>query len=106
MRVVNVHERVLDVPADRVGQLIDGLASADDRLWPHDRWPAMRFDRPLGVGSSGGHGPIGYVSVVTPGPPRPIPFHRTEEFVGTHRFEVEPIEAREERGCGTRLKCR
>jgi hypothetical protein len=94
MRVVNIHERVLDASADRVGQLIDGLASAHDRLWPHDRWPAMRFDRPLGVSASGGHGPIGYVvESYTPGRRVQFRFTKPTSFVGTHRFDVEPIEA-------------
>ena len=94
MRVVNVHERVLHAPADQIGSLIDSLASADDRLWPHDRWPAMRFDRPLGVGASGGHGPIGYV-VESYAPGRGVRFRFTKpkSFVGTHRFEVEPMDA-------------
>jgi hypothetical protein len=92
MKVVNIHERILDASVDRVAELIDGLASADDRLWPHDRWPAMRFDRPLGVGASGGHGPIGYVvESYTPG--RSICFRFTEPkgFVGIHRFEADVI---------------
>jgi hypothetical protein len=94
MMVVNIHERILDASADRVGQLIDGLASADDRLWPHDQWPAMRFDRPLGVGASGGHGPIGYVvESYTPGRGVQFRFTKPTSFVGTHRFEVEPIDA-------------
>ena len=56
--VVNVHRRVV---ADGVGELMATLAGPDDRLWPADAWPAMRFDRPLGVGAAGGHGPVGYV---------------------------------------------
>jgi hypothetical protein len=31
MKIVNVHERVLDASVDRVGQLIGGLPSDDDR---------------------------------------------------------------------------
>jgi hypothetical protein len=92
MKIFNVHERVLDAPLHRVGALIDGLASDEDRLWPHDRWPAMRFDRPLGVGASGGHGPIRYVvESYTPG--RRILFRFTEPkgFNGVHWFEAEPI---------------
>jgi hypothetical protein len=94
MRVVNTHERILHAPADQIGALIDGLASADDRLWPHDRWPAMCFDRPLGVGASGGHGPIGYV-VESYTPSRDVRFRFTEPegFLGCHRFEVEPVDA-------------
>jgi hypothetical protein len=61
MRVCNIHERELPVDIDTLGALIDTLASHDDRLWPRERWPALRFDRPLGVGATGGHGPIRYV---------------------------------------------
>jgi len=68
MRVLNIHERALDATAEKVGLLIDGLGSANDLLWPVDRWPAMRLDRPLGVGAVGGHGPIRYcVESYSPG---------------------------------------
>jgi antitoxin (DNA-binding transcriptional repressor) of toxin-antitoxin stability system len=53
MQVRNVHERVFPAPPAQVGALIDTLASADDRLWPGDRWPPMRFDRALSVGARG-----------------------------------------------------
>ena len=56
----NVRERQLGAPAGVVGPLIDSLTGPDDRLWPHELWPRMRFDRPLGVGARGGHGPIRY----------------------------------------------
>lgn len=59
MRIRNVHRRAVD-EIDAVGALLDGLGSVDDRLWPKDRWPAMRLDRPLNVGARGGHGPIRY----------------------------------------------
>ncbi|MFB6520879.1 hypothetical protein [Streptomyces sp. NPDC056401] len=53
MAVLNVHERIL---------------RADDRLWPHGSWPAMRLDPCLSVGAKGGHGPIRYtVSAYEPG---------------------------------------
>jgi hypothetical protein len=29
-------------------------------LWPKDKWPPMRFDRPLCLGARGGPGPIHY----------------------------------------------
>ncbi|MET9631959.1 SRPBCC family protein [Lentzea sp. NPDC006480] len=51
--VRNVHERELPVPA---GPFVDRI----QELWPVAGWPAMRFDRPLGVGADGGHGPIRY----------------------------------------------
>jgi hypothetical protein len=91
MKVVNIHQRVLDGSVERVGRLIDGLASPNDPLWPIERWAAMQFDRSLGVGAAGGHGPIRY-SVESYEPGRNIRFRFTEPrgFLGTHRFEVEP----------------
>ncbi len=94
MKILNVHERKLPAPANTVGSLIDGLAGENDRLWPHDRWPAMRFDRPLEPGATGGHGPVRYrVETYTPGkrivflfdPGRGL----TRGFTGVHSFEVE-----------------
>ncbi len=60
MRVISVHTREFQCSPQRVGELIDSLASKNDLLWPLEHWPAMRFDRPLGVGAIGGHGPIRY----------------------------------------------
>lgn len=54
-----MHEGILRADGERVGHLVDSLASgADDRLWPHGSWPAMRLDPCLSVGAKGGHGPI------------------------------------------------
>ena len=93
MPVINVHERTLNASITETGKLIDGLASSDDKLWPHDRWPAMKFDRPLEVGAIGGHGPIRY-TVESYKPGRYIQFRFIEPtgFLGSHRFEVEMAE--------------
>ena len=91
MRVLNIHERAFDASAEKVGQLIDSLSSANDLLWPIDRWPAMQFDRPLGVGALGGHGPIRYaVESYVPGRSVRFRFVEPKGFVGVHRFEIEP----------------
>ena len=92
MRVTNVHERELHTSLETAGALIDQLASENDLLWPVDAWPAMRFDRPLGVGADGGHGPIRYV-VEAYEPGRNIRFRFTKPvgFVGNHRFEMERL---------------
>ena len=60
MRVHNVHARELAAPAERVGPLIDGLGSADDRLWPTERWPTTPFvlEGPLAVGTRARQGAI------------------------------------------------
>lgn len=92
MDVRNVHERCFAAPSDAMGRLLDGLASADDRLWPHDRWPAIRFDRPLAVGAVGGHGPIRYtVEAYTPSTSVRFRFTGPRGFVGTHGLDVEAL---------------
>lgn len=90
MRVENVHTREIAAPVETVGALIDTLASRDDRLWPHDIWPRMRLDRPLGVGATGGHGPIRY-TIVSYEPGRRIEFKflAPAGFDGTHGLKVE-----------------
>jgi hypothetical protein len=87
--VRNVHERVLPGTAAEAGALLDTLASRSDALWPGDRWPAMRFDKPLGVGASGGHGPVRYV-VDRYEPGRLVRFRFTSPrgFHGTHSLVV------------------
>ncbi|GAA0794804.1 DUF2867 domain-containing protein [Spirilliplanes yamanashiensis] len=94
MPVRNVHERVLPVPAAVAGALLDRLASPGDPLWPSPPWPRLRFDRPLGVGATGGHGPIRYrVTRYTPGRLIECAFDPATGCHGTHAFEVEPLGA-------------
>jgi hypothetical protein len=51
----------------------------------------MRFDRPLGVGASGGHGPVRYVvEEFIPGKMVKFLFTGPRGFNGCHRFEVLP----------------
>jgi len=91
MRILNVHERIIAKSIDAVGGLIDGLASPADRLWPHELWPAMRFDRPLAVGARGGHGPIRYdVAAYAPGRSVRFAFTGPKGFDGFHEFVAEP----------------
>ncbi|MFJ4658863.1 SRPBCC family protein [Nocardia sp. NPDC088792] len=92
--VRNVHTRVIAADAEAVGRLLDTLATDDDRLWPVAQWPAMLFDRPLGVGAVGGHGPIRYTCVkYVPGREVEFRFQRPRGFDGTHRFIVEELDA-------------
>jgi polyketide cyclase/dehydrase/lipid transport protein len=93
MRIESVHARELPVPAQELGRILDSLAGPDDKLWPIERWPndPIGFDRPLGVGARGGHGPIRY-TVVAYERGRRIAF-RFEPGTGLrghHRLEVEP----------------
>jgi Alcohol dehydrogenase GroES-like domain len=94
MRLSRVHRRHIEAPAERVGRLIDGLASDEDRLWPRDRWPtlAIQLDRPLAVGAVGGHGPIRYaVDRYTPCERVVYRFTPGSGLEGTHSLEVEPL---------------
>ncbi len=68
MKIYNVHERQIQASPGTVGTVLDSLSGPDDRLWPWDRWPAMKFDSPLCEGVNGGHGPVTYsVSEYVPG---------------------------------------
>jgi carbon monoxide dehydrogenase subunit G len=59
----------------------------------------MRFDKPLGVGAMGGHGPVRYVIEVYESAERIVfRFTSPKGFDGTHGFEVVPA------GQGTRLR--
>lgn len=89
MAVLNVHERTLSGSAAEIGALIDSLAGPDDRLWPHAIWPAMLFDRPLGAGAVGGHGPIRYtVDTYIPGTWLRCTFTGPPGINGFHEFTV------------------
>ncbi len=86
-----VHQRRLPASIQAVGALIDGLAGRPDPLWPAERWPPMAFDRPLGEGAAGGHGPVRYyVEEYEPGKRVRLRFTRPPGLVGFHEFSVEP----------------
>lgn len=89
MAVFNVHSRRVPGDLERAGTLIDGLSGRDDRLWPKDRWPAMRLDGALAVGAHGGHGPIRY-EVVGYQPRRWVRFRfeAPRGFGGFHEFTI------------------
>jgi hypothetical protein len=89
--VLNVHERALDAEPEAVGELVETLSSPSDRLWPTRRWPAMKLDGGLEIGSDGGHGPVRY-RVARHEPGRLVAFEFTPAFpiVGEHRCEVLP----------------
>jgi hypothetical protein len=86
----NVHERALPAGGPLAEALIDRLAGPDDRLWPHDRWPAMHLDRGVSVGSEGGHGPIHYrVLEHQPGHLIRFAFTAPEGLIGEHSYQLD-----------------
>ncbi|MEV2249090.1 DUF2867 domain-containing protein [Streptomyces sp. NPDC050147] len=87
--VLNEHDRVIDAPAEVVGALFDRLSAEDDPVFPTPAWDAMIFDRPLGVGATGGHGPVRY-RVVGYEPGSRVRFAFTPPDNGFHEMSVEP----------------
>jgi hypothetical protein len=54
-------------------------------------WPPTRFDRPLGVGASGGHSPVRYaVEEFIPTQMVTFRFSGPSGFNEVHRFETLP----------------
>lgn len=91
MKVTNVHERKLNVAPAAASALIDSLASGKDLLWPGHLWPRMKFDRPLAVGATGGHGPIRYfVEAHDPGHSIRFRFLGPKGFDGFHGYDLFP----------------
>ena len=89
MEVLNIHERELEANQVQISALIDSLASKQDRLWPIHIWPRMEFDRSLGVGAKGGHGPIRYfVEEYTSGKSIKFRFTGPKGFDGFHGYDI------------------
>ncbi|EMS78853.1 hypothetical protein [Desulfotignum phosphitoxidans] len=89
MKDLNIHEREFEADYEQVAKLIDSLSSEHDLLWPSQCWPRMKFDRQLGVGAKGGHGPIGYfVESYKPGQSIRFCFTSPKGFNGFHKFDV------------------
>jgi len=76
-----------------VGRLIDTLSSAEDRLWPGETWPRMRFTAGLNAGSHGGHGPVRY-TVERHEAGKEIVFRFSGDgppgVTGSHGYQVRP----------------
>jgi hypothetical protein len=92
MKIFNKHDRIIPATQDAVGQVIDSLSGPDDALWPWEKWPPMILDSVLGVGASGGHGPVRYqMSEYLPGRRAAFKFDEAGLLKGVdghHYFEV------------------
>jgi hypothetical protein len=85
----NTHERHIAAPAERVGEVLETLATDQDQLWPGETWAPMRLDRGLEPGSRGGHAGIRYkVTVHDVGRLVAFAFDRTTGIDGTHTLTV------------------
>lgn len=94
MNVVNTHKRIINQSYKEIYVLLATLSTKADKVWPKDKWPAIRFKNGLKVGEIGGHGMIRYsVEAYTPGVLIVFRFLKPIGFKGIHKFEIKEINA-------------
>ena len=94
MTVINKHKRTISQPIQKIALLFKTLATDDDQMLATDKWPRMKLDNGLQVGSKGGHGPIRYhVIDYREGKSITFQFERPLGFDGYHKFELTSVEA-------------
>lgn len=93
MKVTNIHKRILEQPKEKVTKIIATLSYENDRIWPNENWPRMKFKNGIKAGVKGGHGPIRY-SVEKYNPEKIIQFHfhKPIGFNGIHKLEINEID--------------
>ena len=93
MKVINVHQRIIHQPKSAVVELFNTLASKNDLMLATHKWPAMKLDNGLTVGSKGGHGPIRYtVEAYSSGEFIQFRFSKPRGFHGFHRFDIVALD--------------
>jgi hypothetical protein len=93
MKVINIHKRVISQPIQEITLLFSTLATDHDQMLATDKWPRMKLDNGLQVGSKGGHGPIRYhVMDYQEGKSITFQFDRPLGFDGYHKFELTSLE--------------
>lgn len=91
MKVINIHKRELHQPKSELARVFNTLATDNDMMLATDKWPRMKLDKGLQVGSKGGHGPIKYfVSKYQPEKSITFQFDLTG-FNGFHRFDITAL---------------
>ena len=92
MKVLNIHKRTINQPKSNITELLKTLSTDNDRIWPLEKWPRMKFENGIHIGAKGGHGPIKYL-VEKYDPERQIQFRflKPKGFHGIHKFELEQI---------------
>ena len=71
--------------------MLETLGGPDDRLWPRDRWPAIKIDGGLVPGARGHHSFVRYtVAGAEPGRRVRFRFRDMPGMDGEHGFEVLP----------------
>ena len=75
-----------------VTDLLKTLSTDNDKIWPKEKWPAMKFKDGIKVGAKGGHGPIKYsVEKYNPSEIIEFRFSKPNGFNGIHKFEINEM---------------
>ncbi len=92
MNVTNIHKRIINQPKENIAPLLKTLSTAQDKVWPNEYWPAIRFREGLVIGSKGGHGIIKYViQDYIEGEHIAFRFLEPKGFDGIHKFDIRAI---------------
>lgn len=92
MKIINEHKRIIHQPKDNISKLVEKLSSKDDKIWPYEHWPAIKFKDGLKVGSKGGHGIIRYtITEYDPNHIIKFQFSKPKGFNGTHEFRIQEV---------------
>lgn len=74
-------------------ELFKTLSTNYDKVWPIEKWPAMKFETGIAVGAKGGHGPIKYdVEIYDPNSIIQFRFSKPKGFNGIHKLEVNELD--------------
>lgn len=92
MKVLNVHKRIINKPKKEVSEILKTLATENDKIWPKEKWPPMKFKTGIKIGAKGGHGPIRYsVEKYNPNEIIQFRFSKPNGFNGIHKFEINEL---------------
>ncbi|OUR99028.1 hypothetical protein A9Q86_13250 [Flavobacteriales bacterium 33_180_T64] len=93
MRVINNHKRILKQSKDDVSKVFKTLGTPEDKIWPYENWPAIKFKEGIKHGSKGGHGRIRYTIIkFEEDNSIKFRFYEPEGFNGTHEFKIKSID--------------
>ena len=93
MKVLNIHKAIIHQSKDEVSKLLKTLSTENDKIWPFEKWPAMKFNKGLVEGANGGHGPIRYsIEKYEPKEFIQFKFSKPIGFNGIHKFEILKLE--------------
>jgi len=92
MKVLNIHTRIIHQSKNVIVEILKTLSTENDKVWPKDKWPPMKFKEGIKVGAKGGHGPIRYsVEQYNPNTIIQFRFLRPIGFNGIHKFEINEL---------------